>query len=313
MEELKQRHGCVTFWLWLVLVVNAFITLVFILNMFETALHQAPISNGVLAMLSTCNVFASLLLMKWNKTGFYIFIVSTVLTLLVGLFKLNVNMTESLYSIVGIAIWWAMMQIKHNGVTAWSMMSDGLDFDRCRNVYLAFVSTLSFQLLLLLFAMLIWPKIYHADEAPTSYADEALVEPIEDSIDVSEADELEDRASRESREALETLRQGLQEVSLPIVAGSGITITEIYLTDDNQVYVALCDENIVSIEALNQAKAQVKQGIVSSATENSDSRSIIELCIKANKGMLYIYKGNTSGETCRVQLSTSYLSNSLSN
>ena len=313
MEELKQRHGCVTFWLWLVQVVNAFITLVFIFNMFETALYQAPISEGVLAMLSTCNVFASLLLMKWNKTGFYIFIVSTVLTLLVSLFKLNVNLTESLYSIVGIAIWWAMLQIKHNGVTAWSMMSDGLDFDRCRNVYLAFVSTLSFQLLLLLFAMLIWPKIYHADEVPTSYADEALVEPIEDSIDVSEADELEDRASRESREALETLRQGLQEVSLPIVAGSGITITEIYLTDDNLVYVALCDENLVSIEALNQAKAQVKQGIVSSATENSDSRSIIELCIKANKGMLYIYKGNTSGETCRVQLSTSYLSNSLSN
>lgn len=349
MEELKQRHGCVTCWLWLVLVVNAFITVVFIFNMFETALHQAPISEGVLAMLSTCNVFASLLLMKWNKTGFYIFIVSTVLTLLVSLFKLNANLTGSLYSIVGIAIWWAMLQIKHNGVTAWSMMSDGLDFDRCRNVYLAFVSTLSFQLLLLLFAMLIWPKIYNADEAPISYADES---PIEVSADETATDPLEvydedsdasdemdsvayvveesepavsstpavssntkraaeDNASRESREALETLRQGIKEIALPINAGSGVTITEIYLTDNNLVYVALCDENLVNIEALNQAKAQVKQGILSSATASSEARSIIELCIKAKRGMLYIYKGDTSGKTCRVQITTSELSKAL--
>ncbi|MGN0257066.1 MAG: hypothetical protein ACI4CA_01625 [Bacteroides sp.] len=269
--------------------------------------------------------------------------------MIINIFKLHLNPMECISSIVGIAIWWAVLQIKHNGVSAWSMMSDGLDFDRCRNLYLAFVSTLSIQLLLLIFAMFFWPKIYHADEAPISYADESpfevhadetatdALEAYDEDSDVSdEMDSVayvveeskpvvsaspaissstkrvaEDNADRESREALETLRQGIKEVALPLDAGSGVTITEIYLTDNNLVYVALCDENLVNIEALNQAKSQVKQGILSSATATSDARSIIELCIKAKRGMLYIYKGDTSGETCRVQITTSELSKAL--
>lgn len=124
-NELKQRHGCVTFWLWLVLIVNAGFMLQYLVSVFNPnpLLPNRSISL-LLALLCACNVFAALLLMRWNKTGFYLFIVSSVVSLVVNILLLDVHPVQSVSSLLGIVIWWGVLQIRRDSISAWSQMEN---------------------------------------------------------------------------------------------------------------------------------------------------------------------------------------------
>lgn len=76
----------------------------------------------LMVLLGTCNVVASLLLMRWRKLGFYLFVASSVAALVVNVLLLDVHPVQSVTSLAGIAIWWAVLQIRHNGRSAWSQM-----------------------------------------------------------------------------------------------------------------------------------------------------------------------------------------------
>ena len=121
-NDLKQRHGCVTFWLWLVLIVNAGFTLQYLVTLVG-ADPQLPVpAVSLLALLGACNVYAALLLLRWNKTGFYLFICSSLAALVVNVTMLDLHPVQSATSLFGIAIWWGVLQIRRGGVSAWSQM-----------------------------------------------------------------------------------------------------------------------------------------------------------------------------------------------
>ena len=122
-NDLKQRHGCVTFWLWLVLLVNAGSVLMQVVNLFDPSESVYPVWTVVLlVLLASCNVVASLLLMRWRKLGFYLFVASALAELVVGLLLLDYHPVESVTSLASIAIWWAVLQIRYDGRSAWSQM-----------------------------------------------------------------------------------------------------------------------------------------------------------------------------------------------
>ena len=122
-NELRQRHGCVTFWLWLVLLINAGVTLQYLASLVD-ADPQLPVAAvALLALLGACNAYAALLLMRWNKSGFYLFVVSSLVALAVNTTMLDLHPVQSVSSLVGIAIWWGVLQIRHDGRSAWSQMA----------------------------------------------------------------------------------------------------------------------------------------------------------------------------------------------
>ena len=122
-NDLKQRHGCVTFWLWLVLLVNLGSVLMQVVNLFDPEETVYPVWTVVLlVLLASCNVVASLLLMRWRKLGFYLFVASALAELVVGLLLLDYHPVESVTSLASIAIWWAVLQIRYDGRSAWSQM-----------------------------------------------------------------------------------------------------------------------------------------------------------------------------------------------
>ena len=122
-NDLKQRHGCVTFWLWLVLLVNLGSVLMQVINLLDPSESVYPVWTVVLlVLLASCNVVASLLLMRWRKLGFYLFVASALAELVVGLLLLDLHPVESVTSLASIAIWWAVLQIRSDGRSAWSQM-----------------------------------------------------------------------------------------------------------------------------------------------------------------------------------------------
>ena len=147
MEELKQRHGCVTFWLWLIILTNILSVIIDIANIFNAPYREMSIIWGITGISSIINILSAILLMRWNKIGFYITLVNTFLLIIASLLLLGNNSTLSLISSIIIAsiistvfafIFRGILQIKKNGISAWKLMEKGWDYKHCRHLYQVF-------------------------------------------------------------------------------------------------------------------------------------------------------------------------------
>ncbi len=127
MENLnKQRHGCVTAWLILMIIANSF-TAILYLFAGDTVSQNFPggISNTMMILLGIIgigNIIFSVLLFKWKKIGFWGFIFSSIVALAINL-NIGISIGQSLFGLAGIAVLYGVLQIKKDTVTAW----DNLD------------------------------------------------------------------------------------------------------------------------------------------------------------------------------------------
>lgn len=138
MNEGKERHGCVNAWLWIVIISNLGLGIYYAITMFSAYTNIMSLGFGLLSILSTLNVLGAILLMRWNKCGFYLFIVSSVLAALVNLGVLNLEPIVLIWGLFAILIWWGILQIKKDGISSWSLLEDGWDYKHCRHLYQLF-------------------------------------------------------------------------------------------------------------------------------------------------------------------------------
>jgi hypothetical protein len=120
--EQKQRHGCVTAWLILIIVLNSLTALLYLLggNFIRQNLpSEVPTSMMILlAVLAALNVVFAVLLLTWKKIGFWGFILTSLAAVAINL-SLGLGIAQSLIGLLGIVILWAVLQIKQNDVSAW--------------------------------------------------------------------------------------------------------------------------------------------------------------------------------------------------
>ena len=119
----KQRHGCVTAWLILMILANAFVAFVY-LFMGDTISQNLPdpIPNYMLLLLSlvaALNILFAFMLLKWKKWAFWGFAISSILALGINL-SLGLGIGSSLAGLLGLAILYGILQIKQDGVSAWN-------------------------------------------------------------------------------------------------------------------------------------------------------------------------------------------------
>ncbi len=140
MEEAKERHGCISVWLWFTIISNFGYAIYYAVSMFDAYSKAHCIILGLLSILATINLLGAIMLMMWNKCGFYILVISSILTTIINVGLLD---TEPLYVILGlcaIIIWWGILQIRKNGKSAWCQMIDGLDYLHRRHLYQLFAT-----------------------------------------------------------------------------------------------------------------------------------------------------------------------------
>ena len=138
MKESKERHGCVNAWLWIVIISNLGLGFYYATMMFSAYTNTLSLGIGLLSILATLNVLGAILLMRWNKYGFYLFVISSVLAALVNIGVLNLGAIVLLSGLFAILIWWGILHIKKDGVSAWSLLENGWDYKHCRHLYQLF-------------------------------------------------------------------------------------------------------------------------------------------------------------------------------
>ena len=120
--ETKQRHGCVTAWLILMIVANSISALTY-LFMGDTISRNLggsiprPIMF-LMAILGIANLIFAIMLLQWKKWAFWAFIGTSLAAFVLNM-TLGLGIGPSLLGLVGIALLYGILQIKANGKTAW--------------------------------------------------------------------------------------------------------------------------------------------------------------------------------------------------
>lgn len=151
MENLKQRHGCVTAWLWIVIVINLIMFLTFCSQMLSASLSDIMWGNGVLASLALVNVLSAILLMRWNRWGLYLLALNVLAGIGCNVCILGLGLYEVLPSALGIFIYCCILQIRKDGVSAWSLMNNSFDWAHCRHLYQVFMGVIALVLVVTAF------------------------------------------------------------------------------------------------------------------------------------------------------------------
>jgi len=123
----KQRHGCVTAWLILMIIINS---LTAVLYLFAGDMIAQNLPGGIskpmmiiLAILGVGNVIFSILLFKWMKIGFWGFVVTSIAALAVNL-SIGLGIVQSFIGLIGIAVLYGVFQIKKDNVSAWTNLEN---------------------------------------------------------------------------------------------------------------------------------------------------------------------------------------------
>jgi hypothetical protein len=119
----KQRHGCLTAWLILLIIVNSLVAVVYLFasSMIKANLPNAPAwTIPVLAVGCIANVVFAIALFQWKKWGFFGFIGTTILALAINL-SLGLNVFQIVLGLLGIVILYAVLQIG-NGNKGWPQL-----------------------------------------------------------------------------------------------------------------------------------------------------------------------------------------------
>jgi hypothetical protein len=119
----KLRHGCLTAWLVLVIVVNSLTAFVLLFKS-EIITNSLPydVSSAMIILLGIsgiANVIFSIMLFKWKKIGFWGFVFTSLGVLFINL-NIGLSIGQSLFGLVAVIILYGILHIKREGVTGWS-------------------------------------------------------------------------------------------------------------------------------------------------------------------------------------------------
>ncbi|CAN5358422.1 hypothetical protein BH23ACT9_BH23ACT9_32750 [soil metagenome] len=124
-QVAKERHGCVTAWLWVVIVANAGSAFLYLLAG-ETV--QRGLGGGVspglillLGVLSVANIVFAVMLLQWKKVAFLGFVGTSLVGAAINV-MLGIAVGQTLIGLLGVGILYAVLQMAKNGRSAWAQL-----------------------------------------------------------------------------------------------------------------------------------------------------------------------------------------------
>jgi hypothetical protein len=89
---------------------------VFIASHLSKTTH--PFVIVLLGLFGIGNVIFAVLLLKWKRFGFWGFVASSVIVMMINI-SLGAGISQSLLGMIGVGVLYAILQIRKNDVSAW--------------------------------------------------------------------------------------------------------------------------------------------------------------------------------------------------
>ena len=123
MTRKKIRHGCLTAWLILMMIVNSLTALTYLLGgkEIEQTIPNVPVwLFPVLVSVSVFNIICAFAIYRWQKWGFWGFLGSSVAAFVINI-SLGLGLAQSFFGLAGIAILFGILNIGENN-KGWSQL-----------------------------------------------------------------------------------------------------------------------------------------------------------------------------------------------
>ena len=122
----QERNKFVSFWLWLGTIINVFFTIVYSLLLFSSrglwSATPEPTWLRIIRFLQSIILITGYaMLIKWKKSGFYILIAMSVLSIILNLFTNEITLA-SFSPIVSIILLYFVLQLKKKDIAYWDAM-----------------------------------------------------------------------------------------------------------------------------------------------------------------------------------------------
>lgn len=152
-ENNKKRNGIVTVCLWLGILGYLTITISYIVTMYSENVPNTVLGLGLCSMLALADALGLLLMMRWSKNGFYLLVLSSILSAVVNFSVLKLDLLPSAAFLIVSAIWFVILQLRSGGKSVWSQLKRGWDSKHCRHIYqmVAVIEVILFVLTLVAF------------------------------------------------------------------------------------------------------------------------------------------------------------------
>lgn len=120
--QTKQRHGCLTAWLILMMIGNAATALIYLLTE-PKQLPNSPIELNrttmtLLCLVSLINIIFAVGLWYWKKWAFFGFGLTAVLMFITNL-NMGIDIASAALGLIGIMLLFLVLQIKQNEKSGW--------------------------------------------------------------------------------------------------------------------------------------------------------------------------------------------------
>ncbi len=87
----------------------------------------------------------------------------------------------------------------------------------------------------------------------------------------------------------------ITKMQFPIVAEEGITATDLYIENDNVIFVYSVDETIGNIYAISANADEIKINMTANITATPTAKRFMQAVTTCEKGLVYRYKGSATG------------------
>ena len=105
----------------------------------------------------------------------------------------------------------------------------------------------------------------------------------------------------------EALKAEIADVNgkLPVQVEEGVTVTKFTVEGNDAVYYYMCDEQVVSMDALRKSQEKIKSGTLQAlkTTRDPETLHLLKMLRKGDMGLTYKYIGTKSNATVLVQYS----------
>jgi hypothetical protein len=154
MNYTKHRNVVATILLWTLVIIGLVAAIYSIVNLFSLTPRSEVILTGIDSILFFIVALSAVLMLKWNRFGYYMFAVANIaygimhlLTMIGFIFTIFINLGL-------IVLIWGILQIPKSGRSSWSQMKMGLDYKHCRHIYQLFAILCSVSIVLTIVASL---------------------------------------------------------------------------------------------------------------------------------------------------------------
>lgn len=118
----KERHGCVTSWLVLMIIANSICSFAYFFSSEKIQYNLGgDISTSTIMLLGVicvANIIFAIMIFSWKKIGFWGFVITSLIAVIINL-NIGLGIVQSISGLIGIAILYGILNMKKNNTTTW--------------------------------------------------------------------------------------------------------------------------------------------------------------------------------------------------